>query len=63
MPPLLCFLPPPRPAYAEGKSRWQLARELDYVGVFLLAVGLGVFLVGVIWAGGERRACDFSSQR
>jgi hypothetical protein len=49
----LFFYHPPPPVYHLHKTRWQLMRELDYVGIGLFSAGLGVFLMGVIWAGGE----------
>ena len=52
---ILCilFYRPPPPAQHQGKTRWQLLAELDYVGMILFAGGLGVLLMGVIWAAGE----------
>jgi hypothetical protein len=49
----VAFYKPPPPVYHLGKSRMQLLRDLDYVGIGLFSSGLGVFLMGVIWAGGK----------
>lgn len=35
--------------HPEGKSRLQQFRELDFVGVFLFAGGLTLFLLGISW--------------
>ncbi|KAK5203332.1 hypothetical protein LTR41_010975 [Exophiala xenobiotica] len=35
--------------HPEGKSRLQQFRELDFVGVFLFASGLTLFLLGITW--------------
>jgi MFS family permease len=59
----LFFYHPPPPVYHLHKTRWQLMRELDYVGIGLFSAGLGVFLMGVIWAGGEYEVIRMSSSR
>jgi hypothetical protein len=44
------------PSYAQlhvhGKSKWQMFKELDFIGIFLYVAGLVVFLVGLSWGGG-----------
>lgn len=49
----LAFYHPPAPPRHAGKSAWTLFLQLDFVGILLFSGGLGVFLMGVIWAGGE----------
>ncbi|KAI1614687.1 fungal trichothecene efflux pump [Exophiala viscosa] len=47
-----CFyFPPHRPQLDYDKSRWHEVKEIDYIGLFLYATGLTVFLVGLNWAG------------
>ncbi|KAL9079384.1 MAG: hypothetical protein Q9157_001730 [Trypethelium eluteriae] len=46
------YWPPPRPN-AGGLTRWQIAKRLDYVGGFLSAAGLTLFLAGLTWAGNQ----------
>jgi hypothetical protein len=45
------YFPPFRPRNDYGKSGWQEFTELDFVGVFLFATGLSVFLVGLAYLG------------
>jgi hypothetical protein len=33
----------------EGKSKFQLVKELDYIGLFLFAFGLTLLLIGISW--------------
>jgi hypothetical protein len=47
------YFPPSRPRNDYDKSRWQEFRELDFVGLFLFAVGLSLFLVGLTYLGGS----------
>lgn len=35
--------------HPEGKTRWQQFKEIDFVGLFLYAGGLTLFLLGVSW--------------
>jgi hypothetical protein len=49
------YYSPPPPSYRLNRSRTQLLKELDYVGIGLFSGGLGVFLMGVIWAGGQSK--------
>ncbi|KAL4812506.1 fungal trichothecene efflux pump [Aspergillus spinulosporus] len=43
------------PKYAQlnvdGKTKWQMFRELDFVGIFLFVAGCVVFLIGLSWGG------------
>lgn len=57
----LAFYRPPPPPVHEGHSAWDLFIHLDFVGIALFSGGLGVFLMGVIWAGGESRFLNFVS--
>lgn len=41
------YYPPSRPQHDYERSRWQQFKELDFVGLFLFATGLTVFLVGM----------------
>lgn len=45
------YFPPSRPRNDYDKSGWQEFRELDFVGVFLFAFGLTLFLVGLAYLG------------
>jgi hypothetical protein len=36
--------------HPDGKSRWQQFKQLDFLGLFLFAGGLGSFLLGISWA-------------
>ncbi|KAF1985327.1 MFS general substrate transporter [Aulographum hederae CBS 113979] len=48
---------PPAGVVVQGKSRWRQLAELDWIGVFLMAAGLVLFLVG-IGLGGTQFAWD-----
>ncbi|KAF2267864.1 trichothecene efflux pump [Lojkania enalia] len=37
--------------HVHGKSRWQMFKELDFVGIFLFVAGIIVFLIGLSWGG------------
>lgn len=45
------YFPPGRPQLDYDKTRWQQVKEIDYIGLFLYATGLTVFLVGLNWGG------------
>lgn len=36
---------------ADGKTRWQLVKELDFVGLFLFSLGCLLFLLGINYGG------------
>jgi MFS family permease len=38
--------------HVHGKTRWQMFKELDFVGIFLFISGTIVFLIGLSWGGG-----------
>lgn len=44
---------PPRYAqlHVQGKTKWQMFKELDFVGVFLFVAGCLLFLIGLSWGG------------
>ncbi|KAL4999903.1 fungal trichothecene efflux pump [Aspergillus recurvatus] len=44
---------PPRYAQlnVDGKTKWQMFMELDFVGIFLFVAGCVVFLIGLSWGG------------
>jgi MFS family permease len=44
------YFPPSRPR-AEGRTNWQLFKELDFIGLILFAGGLSVFLIGLNFGG------------
>lgn len=44
---LVCYHPPTHPQHDYDRSRWEQFRDLDFVGLFLFATGLTVFLVGM----------------
>jgi hypothetical protein len=51
---LFCFYHPPaiRAKHAhDGKSRLQLLREFDWIGLFLFVTGCTLFIIGVSWGG------------
>ncbi|KAF3354558.1 hypothetical protein VdG1_07348 [Verticillium dahliae VDG1] len=49
---LYCFYHPPTfHLLHERKTKRQLMRELDYLGIFLWTAGLTLFLMGVSWGG------------
>ncbi|KAF4993504.1 hypothetical protein FGRMN_6433 [Fusarium graminum] len=52
----ICYFPPSRPQHDFEKTRWQQVKELDYVGLFLFATGLTVFLIGVTFLGAAHRS-------
>ncbi|KAL2210417.1 MFS general substrate transporter [Sarocladium strictum] len=52
----ICYFPPSRPQHDYEKSRWQQVKELDYIGLFLFATGLTLFLVGVTFLGAAHRS-------
>ncbi|KAG8161826.1 hypothetical protein KVR01_008813 [Diaporthe batatas] len=37
--------------HVHGKTRWQMTRDLDFVGIFLYVAGCVLFLVGLSWGG------------
>jgi MFS family permease len=37
--------------HVHGKTRWQMFKELDFVGIFLFISGTVVFLIGLSWGG------------
>lgn len=41
------YYPPTRPQHDYERSRWQQFKDLDFLGLFLFATGLTVFLVGM----------------
>ncbi|KPM41179.1 hypothetical protein AK830_g5379 [Neonectria ditissima] len=52
---LFCFYHPPSFATkhrADGKTPWQLAREIDHVGLVLFAAGCLLLLLALNWGGG-----------
>lgn len=44
---------PPRYAqlHVEGKSKWEMFKELDFIGIFLFIAGSVLFLIGLSWGG------------
>ncbi|KAM0339650.1 hypothetical protein ACHAPU_010832 [Fusarium lateritium] len=52
----ICYFPPSRPQHDFEKTRWQQVKELDYIGLFLFATGLTVFLTGVTFLGAAHRS-------
>jgi MFS family permease len=42
----------------DGKTRWQLVKQMDYVGFALFSLGCILFLIGVNWGG---RQYDWNS--
>ncbi|KAL4937901.1 hypothetical protein BDV06DRAFT_215544 [Aspergillus oleicola] len=44
---------PPKYAqlHADGKNKWQMFKELDFVGIFLFVAGCVLFLIGLSWGG------------
>ncbi|CRK44549.1 hypothetical protein BN1723_019479, partial [Verticillium longisporum] len=34
-----------------GKTRWQMTKDLDFVGIFLYVSGCVLFLIGLSWGG------------
>lgn len=45
------YWPTPRPRGDFDKSRWDEFKEIDFVGLLLLAGGLTIFLIGLTWGG------------
>lgn len=45
------YFPPSRPRKDFDKTRWQEFIELDFIGLFLFAAGLTIFLVGLTYLG------------
>jgi MFS family permease len=43
------YIPPLKPI--RNRTRMQLLKELDYIGIFFYSCGLTVFLLGIGWAG------------
>jgi MFS family permease len=43
------------PKYAQlnvdGKTKWQMFKELDFIGIFLFVAGCVIFLIGLSWGG------------
>lgn len=37
--------------HVNGKTRWQMTKDLDFVGIFLYVAGCVLFLVGLSWGG------------
>lgn len=37
--------------HVHGKTRWQMTKDLDFVGIFLYVAGCVLFLVGLSWGG------------
>jgi MFS family permease len=37
--------------HMHGKSKWQMFKELDFVGIFLFIAGCVLFLIGLSWGG------------
>lgn len=44
---LTFYFPPTHPQHDYDRSRWEQFKDLDFVGLFLFAAGLTVFLVGM----------------
>lgn len=44
---------PPRYAqlHVEGKTKWEMFKELDFIGIFLFIAGCVLFLIGLSWGG------------
>ncbi|KAL4951852.1 fungal trichothecene efflux pump [Aspergillus filifer] len=44
---------PPKYAqlHVDGKNKWQMFKELDFVGIFLFVAGCVLFLIGLSWGG------------
>jgi hypothetical protein len=55
------YHPPSRPRKDYEKTRWQQVMELDFIGYFLYASGLTVFLIGLSWAGESDHPWDSAS--
>jgi MFS family permease len=37
--------------HVHGKTKWQMVKELDFIGIFLFIAGCVLFLVGLSWGG------------
>lgn len=37
--------------HVQGKTRWQMTKELDFCGIFLYVSGCALFLIGLSWGG------------
>ncbi|PNH38164.1 hypothetical protein VD0004_g8640 [Verticillium dahliae] len=37
--------------HVQGKTRWQMTKDLDFVGIFLYVSGCVLFLIGLSWGG------------
>jgi len=37
--------------HVRGKTRWQMTKDLDFVGIFLYVSGCILFLIGLSWGG------------
>ncbi len=48
----LCYHPPTFHMLHERKSKRQQLKEIDFIGIFLWAAGLILFLLGLSWGGG-----------
>lgn len=46
----------------EGKTKWQQVKSLDWIGVFLFATGLVLFLLGLSFGGTKYPWFDFCFQ-
>ncbi|KAL5340899.1 fungal trichothecene efflux pump [Aspergillus crustosus] len=44
---------PPRygQLHGEGKTKWEMFKELDFIGIFLFIAGCVLFLIGLSWGG------------
>ncbi|KAH7400399.1 major facilitator superfamily transporter [Cadophora sp. MPI-SDFR-AT-0126] len=55
------YFPRPRPRGDYDKTRWQELKEIDFIGVALLAGGLASLLIGLTWAGTVNHAWKSAS--
>ncbi|KAM0747975.1 MFS general substrate transporter [Meredithblackwellia eburnea MCA 4105] len=54
----LAFYRPPSNPMHDGRTKMARFLDLDFLGIFLFSSGMGVFLMGVVWAGGQYPAKD-----
>ncbi|KAL4808006.1 fungal trichothecene efflux pump [Aspergillus unguis] len=40
-----------RQLHMEGKTKWEMFKELDFIGIFLFVAGCVLFLIGLSWGG------------
>ena len=47
------YFPPSSPQHDQKRTKWEMFKELDFIGLLLYTSGLTVMLIGFAWAGNQ----------